>query len=568
MHAVMTTPSSTVPQTHTFNRVQTRSVAHHAAVSIALAAPIFLLLLVTEPQIGVTWDEPAYIMAARSYVGWFELLATKPGNALQPDAITRFWEANHEHPPLDKIWSGAVWLVARQFLDDLPAHRLGNMLLTAIAIGVLYLTVASSFGSWAGVASVVALITMPRFFFHAHLAALDVPAAVAFFLVTALFWHTRRRRNIAWDVALGAAWGAALATKINALFVLPMLLVWTLTFARHRFLLRRVIVAGIIGLPAFVALWPWLYHDTMARLIAYIRFITVDHWKIAQWYFGEARMPPPWHFPFVMLIAVTPLAIILLALAGIIRGIGSVRSASPDQRDRGAQIALWALGAVVPLLALTTGRTMVYDNERLFMPAFFFIAALAGVGLDGMGRELRRRFAQCGPARSATPVAVLLGALLFVPHLMSAAQMYPHLLSYYSEAVGGLRGATRIGLETTYWCETYAAALPYINAYAAPGAVVWVEDWSHDVLLTYQFFGRLRPDVRVALAPGAGSLFSRYGLEGTPADIADADYVLVAYRQTGFAAHSKIERWIAGRQPALRLERFGVPLMELYEQKR
>jgi len=40
--------------------------------------------------------------------------------------------------------------------------------------------------------------------------------------------------------------------------------------------------------------------------------------------------------------------------------------------------------------------------------------------------------------------------VLFAPHLTITAHMYPHLLSYYSEAVGGLRGATRLGLETTY----------------------------------------------------------------------------------------------------------------------
>lgn len=562
----MTAPSSAVPQIHTLDRAHTR--LRHAVAAVALATLSLLLLLTTEPQIGLTWDEPAYIVAARAYVGWFERLAVDPGGALQPDVIRRFWEANHEHPPLDKIWSGMVWQFARHFLDDLPAHRLGNILLTAIAVGVLYGTVTSGFGGWAGVAAVVALITMPRFFFHAHLAALDVPAAVAFFLVTALFWHTRQRRSVAWDVALGVAWGAALATKINALFVLPLLLVWILAFARRGFLIRRVIVAGVIGLPTFIALWPWLYHDTLARLIAYIRFITVDHWKIAQWYFGEALMPPPWHFPFVMLVAVTPLGITFLALAGVGRGIVAIRSDSSMQREQGAQIALWTLGALVPLLALTTGRTMVYDNERLFMPAFFFVAALAGSGLDAVGRRLRRWFEWRKWPHLATPGVALAGALLFLPHLVIAAQMYPHLLSYYSETVGGLRGATRIGLETTYWCETYAVALPYINARAAPGAVVWVEDWSHDVLLTYQFLGRLRPDVRVALAPGAGSLFSRYGLEGTPADIADADYVIVAYRQTGFAAHARIERWIVGRQPVLRLERFGVPLMELYEQER
>lgn len=564
----MTTAPSALPQVHHAEKAQKRIDVRHGVIALFLAVLTVCLLLITEPQIGLTWDEPVYLMAARSYVAWFERLATDPGDALQAGTIRRFWEINHEHPPLDKIWSGMVWMVARQFLDDLPAQRLGNMLLVGIAVGVLYVTVASSSGVWSGIAAAVALISLPRFFFHAHLAALDVPAAVAFFLVTVLFWHTRRRSSVAWDVALGVAWGAALATKINALFVLPMLFLWTLAFARQAFLVRRLFITGMIGLPTFVGLWPWLYHDTVARLIAYIRFITVDHWKIGQWYFGAAYMPPPWHFPFVTLVAVTPLAITILAIASIIRGVFALRSALPAQRDQGAQVALWSLGVLVPLLALTTGRTMVYDNERLFMPSFLFVAALAGIGLDGAGRALRRALERRVPARFTTPAVVLVCAALFAPHLIIAAHMYPHLLSYYSETVGGLRGAMRLGLETTYWCETYAQALPYINAHAPSGAVVWVEDWSHDVLLTYQFIGRLRPDVRVALAPGAGSLFSRYGLEGTPADMTDADYVIVTYRQTGFAAHPKIERWMEGRQPVVRVERYGVPLMELYEQPR
>jgi 4-amino-4-deoxy-L-arabinose transferase-like glycosyltransferase len=567
MYRMMTAPSA-LPRLHQVDHAHRRFAVQHGVIALFLAVLTVFLLLITEPQIGLTWDEPVYLMAARSYAAWFEHLATDPGDALQPGTIDRFWEINHEHPPLDKIWSGMVWMVARQFLDDLPAQRLGNMILVAIAVGALYAAVASSFGVWAGIASAVALISLPRFFFHAHLAALDVPAAVAFFLVTMLFWHTRHRSSIAWDMALGVAWGAALATKINALFVLPMLFLWMLAFARHAFLVRRLFIAGIIGLPTFVGFWPWLYHDTVARLIGYIRFITVDHWKIGQWYFGEAYMPPPWHFPFVMLVAVTPLVILILAFASLIRAVVALRSGHPTQRDQGAQIALWSLGVLVPLLALTTGRTMVYDNERLFMPSFLFVAALAGIGLDGLGRALRRALEQRALERFTT-LAVALGCtVLFAPHLTINVHMYPHLLSYYSEAVGGLRGATRLGLETTYWCETYARALPYINAHAPPGAIVWAEDWSHDVLLTYQFIGRLRPDVRVALAPGAGSLFNRYGLEGMPADISDADYVIVAYRQTGFAAHPKIERWKAGRQPVMRVERYGVPLMEVYEQPR
>ena len=141
------------------------------------------VLLFTAPQFGLTWDEPAYIAAAESYAAWMGQLGSPPGRVLSHDTIDLYWEINHEHPPLDKIWSGLVWSVARLAFEDLVAHRLGNMLLVAALMAMLYLMVAETYGRMAGLLAAGALLTLPRFFFHAHLAALDVPAAAVIFAV-------------------------------------------------------------------------------------------------------------------------------------------------------------------------------------------------------------------------------------------------------------------------------------------------------------------------------------------------------------------------------------------------
>ncbi|HMP40995.1 MAG TPA: glycosyltransferase family 39 protein [Roseiflexaceae bacterium] len=539
-------------------------MAHKSSILVALLSGVLtlLLLLATAGPIGLTWDEPAYIAASELYIEWFDQLRHSPGYALSEAGIRTYWDINHEHPPLNKIWSGLIWMLSRGVLDDLTAHRLGNMLLVGLLAAMLCYSVGRSYGPWAGIAAVLALLSMPRFFFHAHLAALDVPGAVAFFGITALFWHTRERRHIAWDLLLALAWGAGLATKINAAFVLPTLGLWLLAawrlprgvaFGR---MLRRLLLMTIGGPLVFVALWPWLYHDTVARIDGYIRFITVDHWQIGQWYLGEFFMPPPWHFPFVMAVAVTPLLIFGLALVGLWRGL---RSMQP-----GAPVVLWMCGAIMPLLALTTGRTMVYDNERLFMPFFPYLAALAGVGIVAVGQYGAQWLAARGAAvlaRGALPL-LLLAALL--PQSIAAVRLFPHTLSYYSAVVGGLPGAVRLGLETTYWCEVYAAALPLINAETPPGAVIWAEPWSHDVLLYYQLQGRLRPDLRVALTRGAGSILAFKGAAGLEADIGESDYVIVAQRETGLHVNPQITAWAANRTPILVLERDGVRLMALY----
>ena len=56
-----------------------------------------------------------------------------------------------------------------------------------------------------------------------------------------------------------------------------------------------------------------------------------------------------------------------------------------------------------------------------------------------------------------------------------------------------------MGLESTYWCETYTEALEYLNANAQAGDTVWVDPWSHDVMVYYQMHGRLRHDVYISV---------------------------------------------------------------------
>ena len=261
-------------------------------VGIVLGIFVTSLLIATAPRIGVTWDEPAYIAAAESYIAWFDRLAHNPGDALRDQTLTRYWRLNHEHPPLNKIWSGLFWRLTHTLFDELTAHRVGNMILVGILVMLLYVLVADQVSPIAGGAAVAALITMPRFFFHAHLAALDVPAAVTVFGTIFVFWRTKDDPALKADVALGLVWGVAMATKINALFVPPILLSWVLIFGRRRCLFRRLVAMGALGLVIFLAIWPWLYYQFWPRLIEYVLFVTVDHWQIPQFYLGQSYLPP------------------------------------------------------------------------------------------------------------------------------------------------------------------------------------------------------------------------------------------------------------------------------------
>jgi 4-amino-4-deoxy-L-arabinose transferase-like glycosyltransferase len=521
---------------------------------------VFILLLATAPNIGLTWDEPAYIAAARSYMGWYGQVFTNPKQAFSEAAIKDAWEVNSEHPPLDKIWSGAVWSVARNFTNDLVAHRMGNMILVAVMAGLLYLLIRDSYGQAAGLAAVIALLTMPRFFFHAHLSALDVPAAVSVFIVTFLFWKTLEYKNWTWGLLLGLVWGLALATKINAVFIPVTLGLWWLIFRRDLRIFVRLIVMGLTAIPVFVAAWPWLYFQTFDRLTTYIGFVTDKHWKIGQYYFGEFFMPPPWHFGFVMLWAVLPLGLTVLYFLGIFR-------AGNGKRDSGLGWLLF-LSALTPILAISTGKSMVYDNERLIMVSFPFLAGLAGAGFGWILSGWEKLSARWSRPTVSRGGVIVLALLAFAPQLVTMIGLYPHFLSYYGESVGGLAGATRMGLETTYWCETFSLALPYINEHAQPKDRIWSDPWSHDVLIYYQTQGLLRDDLLI-LAPA--SVESILGLDA-PSPLVmpmeSADWYIFQHRQStlGFEGEdNSMLKTLSQKEVVYEYSYDGVPILTLYK---
>ena len=518
----------------------------------------FVVLFITEKNISITWDEPDYMTAGESYAAWFAQLGQDPGYALSDEGIEMYWSANKEHPPLDKIWSGMVWSAVKSFLPDLTAHRLGNIILNSLLFALLYLLVQDVYGWWVGLMASGFLFSMPRFFFHAHLSALDVVAVTMIMGVVLLFWKTRQNRSWWIDIALAVIWGLAVATKVNAVFAYFVLVIWVLAFQRQRVMARRLLVMGVLAIPVFFLSWPWLYHNTLDRVWAYILFITVDHWEIGQWYFNQFYMPPPWHFPFVITAVILPLSLFILFLVGLGRVL--VRKA---ERPFGWYLIL---NGFVPMLAIAIGQSMVYDNDRLFIGSMPFMAALAAVGFYAVVQFLQQRMT----GRALSLVVGLLVVIVLLPQLWKTVSLYPHLLSYYSEAVGGVAGATKMGLEGTYWCETYNEVLDYLNENAEAGDVVYIDPYSHNVMYYYQRQGQLRDDIQFTSTYPAASIFDEE-IKTVQRPFSRADFVVFQNRGTTFGAEgldSPYANWLAKQEPDFEFAYGDVPLIAVYQKEK
>jgi hypothetical protein len=144
---------------------------------------------------------------------------------------------------------GISWLVFSKWLGWLrpaTAFRLPAFAIAATIPAVLHLFGSTLYSRRAGLFAALAFYAVPRHFFHAHLAAFDVPIAAAWLAVVWLFWRAMTDKGY-W-LWCGLVFGLAVAIKHNA---------WFLPFALFPFSLARGI--ALTREDAEARRWVWRF---------------------------------------------------------------------------------------------------------------------------------------------------------------------------------------------------------------------------------------------------------------------------------------------------------------------
>lgn len=418
-------------------------------------------------------DEPVYVGAAVAYVQLGDL------------------QVNPEHPPLAKLVSAiGLWFTDAHIEPNDPRDsqwRLGDQVLYAngsdanrilgfarvpmIGLTLLFGLVVFAFARdlFGDVGALVALALYafsPDVIAHGSLATNDVP--VAGFLLTTmwLLWRSRLRPRLYLPLA-GLAYGCALATKMTALTLLPVvvflagLAVWTRAGrpspmspgpgpepgpgrpGPERAGGGRVLAAGAlagagVGALALATVWAaYLWIDPSLRFLAPPRGaevtglartvvdllplpapyrggllyqLSLENETYGGYLFGERFTGGRWYYLPAALLIKTPLGAIALWLAGV-AALLAVRRLRP--------VALYLLLPIAILLpiAMTGGRSFGV-RYVIWVPIFCAVAAGAAVAV-------RRRW--------AWPVVAAL--VLFVA--VSSLRTFPYYLPYSNEAFGG-----------------------------------------------------------------------------------------------------------------------------------
>ena len=365
-----------------------------------------------------------------------------------PEVLAYFWPfaraEPHGHPPFYALL-GLLGDFLEPTWNDLPRARLGPILLFSITAALLFHFTAQRWGTGPGLVAAAAWTFQPNLFGHGHYAAYDAVLTSLWVLAIAAYARAVARagegsgdigRYVA-IVAFGLVVGCALATKLTGWFLPLPLVLWT-AWARD----RRAWRALLIGLPlAFAVLLllnpPW-WTEPITGLVRFFQsnLTRGQTIPIPVQFLGTVYQTPneslPWYNTLVWTVMVTPVGLLILTLAGAIRSI---------RHHRSEPLGLLILGNWAMLLVLRSlPHTPGHDGVRLFLPAFGVMALLVGMG----ARQVLEAF---GPwARIAVAAAV-------VEAIGSVLLLMPVPLSYFSPLVGGLPGASRLGMEPTYYWD-------------------------------------------------------------------------------------------------------------------
>ena len=357
-----------------------------------------------------------------------------------------------DRPPLGRFLLGAAhgltsWAISGAELSivNVPAARLAAAGALAVTVFLMMFWTAGRYGTVTAILCGVLYLLMPRVIGHSRIAALETLTTLAWFaavLPLLAWWTTDRPPTNRQSLICGLMWGILMLVKIQGVFLLPMITLYSLAMFRWRAILPLSVIL-ITGLVVFYCGWPWLWLDSVENTTSYL-MSTTDRDTVHNWYLGRRYedKATPWHYPFVMMAVTLPLHTICSF------GIRLVH------RRLDAVERLLLLSVALPLIVFAIPGTPVYDGTRLFLFVMPAVAILGARGLTLWGRSVQFSLPELKQGSRdfhfPRPLALMISLLLIADVALTISELGPFAGDAYNSGVRLLDPGGET-FESCYW---------------------------------------------------------------------------------------------------------------------
>ncbi len=518
------------------------------AVFIALFA--FLLLYSTTSDIGITCDE-AWIndSAAHSFAQWMSMTAKDiiRGDFTtfrSKESIEKYFGGHfHYHPPFGRMMHALSLIFFGNIAGEIKALRISPEIMFSIICALVFLITLRFTDYISAFTASLGLLFMPRMFGHGHIFALDIP--VTFMWTLTVFFFLKCDEKPIYKYLFALSLGLSFCTKAQSALIPVAIFLWLILFPdKKKF---SILTFGTMGaIAVFYFTNPWLWVDFTSHFTEFISGMSThtEDFVVRTYYLGKKfnSNALPWHYPFLLSFFTIPAPYILLIVISVtaiainlFNRLKEVFAKSVNISNEKYAIFI-LINALIPLIVVSSGIAPSYDGERLFLPAFPFLAILSGFGFMKIKML-------CFRGKSAAG-AYILSSLLILSSAISLYGIHPYELSYFNIYAGGLKGAKKIGMETTYWGDAFNKnTLGFINNNLRSKKIAGRALFNTILFDYYYDYGILSNDVIY--------------------DEDDYDYIIINHRE-GLLGEEE-EFYTEQMIPVFSNNHNGVPLLSIYK---
>lgn len=350
--------------------------------------------------------------------------------------------------------------------SSVASYHFPVIVVTALAIWIVFLFALSEWGKTAAIFSSLSLALMPQIIAHSHNNLKDIPLMTFFSASIYAYYKGVTRQNIWYFVLGGILLGITYSIKINGIFIIPIIGLWGLLHAfTQRSLIRFLgssLLSLLIAFGTLLIVWPYYRYDTLQRFVETFYTFKSHIWNDYVLYLGVHYKGKdiPWHFPFVMIGATTPLFFLIPFFISLFSATQKILKCFRESTF----FVLLLAWLFLPVIAHIVSGAPKYDGVRHYFTIYPAFALLIGYGFSVAVESLRSRL--------SPSILYFSTGIIFATVFLFNVGLHPYQLAYFNVLEGGGKGASK-KFDIDYWGASLKETAEWMNTNLPRGSRIW-----------------------------------------------------------------------------------------------